>query len=160
MAICREDPRKASLEEIYLPTSKISSSQFSFFFGDSTKICRKKWHSQKNTELNSNFDGFWGGKQTNKSAKRVPQGKSEPDLPTYLRDYVRHFFFLRRLKLTENRLSEMSKPELIQGGWNGSWMCQYSRRAGLRSARFKTRTASRIADGRSAAPRMGLGDAF
>ena len=30
-------------------------------------------------------------------SKRVPQGKSEPDLPTYLRDNVRHFFFVPRL---------------------------------------------------------------
>ena len=87
-----------------LPTylqNKASSSQFTYFFGDSTEIRQKNWHCQKNTELNSNFDGFganWGKKRTNKRAKRVPQGKSEPNLPTYLRDHVRHFFFVPRLQ--------------------------------------------------------------
>ena len=80
-------PPQASLEEIYLPTSKTKPVQANspIFLATRRKFAqKKKWHSQKNTKLNSNFDGFVGEKRTNKSAKRVPQGKSEPNLPTCL----------------------------------------------------------------------------
>ena len=72
-----------------LPTylqNKASSSQFTYFFGDSMEIRQKNWHSQKNTELSSNFDGFGGklGKKTHKQKfKKSPPGKSGPE-STYL----------------------------------------------------------------------------
>ena len=64
-----------------LPTylqNKASSSQFTYFFGDSMEIRQKNWHSQKNTELSSNFDGFGGklGEKTHKQkCKKSPPGK-------------------------------------------------------------------------------------
>ena len=60
-----------------LPTylqNKASSSQFTYFFGASTEIRPKKWHSQRNTKLNSNFDGFWG-KTHKQKCKKSPPGK-------------------------------------------------------------------------------------
>ena len=64
-----------------LPTylqNKASSSQFTYFLATRRKFAKKNWHSQKNTELNSNFDGFGGklGKKTHKQkCKKSPPGK-------------------------------------------------------------------------------------
>ena len=63
----------------------------------------------------------WGKKRTNKSAKRVPQGKSEPNLPTYLRDHARHFFFVPRLR----------SPDLFEINMGlGTWAAWRLRRPG------------------------------
>ena len=79
-----------------LPTylqNKASSSQFTCFFGDSTEIRPKKWHSQRNTKLNSNFDGFGGESAQTKVQKESPgENRGRIYLPTSGIMFVTFFF--------------------------------------------------------------------
>ena len=79
-----------------LPTylqNKASSSQFTYFFGDSTEIRPKKWHSQRNTKLNSNFDGFGGENAQTKVQKESPrENRGRIYLPTSGIMFVTFFF--------------------------------------------------------------------
>ena len=98
----RKSPPAASLEKpTYLPPRNPSNSLYSSQFDGFPEISDRKYKaSQRNTVetgnndgLSGNFDGF-GKKSPVQSVQKGPHLKnSNPNLPTYLSDRVRYFFF-------------------------------------------------------------------
>ena len=108
----RKSPPAASLEKsTYLPPRNPSNSLYSSQFDGFPEISDRKYKaSQRNTVetgnndgLSGNFDGF-GKKSPVQSVQKGPHLKnSNPNLPTYLSDRVRYFFFCPPLPVYVNK---------------------------------------------------------